>query len=90
MIPTGHRGPVNALAAFSGLGLAVSGSGDHDIALWDIDAGRRLATFTGGAPILCCAAVGEAEPTVVAGDQFGNVHFLRTEGLAVPAKGRGA
>jgi WD40 repeat protein len=84
-IPTGHHGPVNGLAAFSDLGLAITGSGDHDIALWDVDAGRRLATFTAEAPILCCAAVGGAEPTVVAGDQFGNVHFLRTEGLAARA-----
>ena len=44
----------------------------------------------GTADVAADAAVGEAEPAVVAGDQFGNVHFLRTEGLAVPAKGRGA
>jgi WD40 repeat protein len=81
-IPTGHRGPVDGLATFPDLRLAVTGSGDHDIALWDVKAARRLATFTGEAPILCCAAAGGAEPTVVAGDQLGNVHFLRIEGLA--------
>jgi WD40 repeat protein len=84
IIPTGHRGQVNGLVTFPDLELAATGSGDHDIALWDIKAARRLATFTGEAPIMCCAAATGAESTVVAGDQLGNVHFLRIEGLAAP------
>ena len=79
-ISTGHRGEVVGLAAFPELGLAVTGSGDHDVALWDVEAGRRLATFTAEASIRCCAAVPGTAPTIVAGDRLGNVHFLRIEG----------
>jgi WD40 repeat protein len=79
-IPTGHRGPVNGLAALPDLGLVITGSGDHDVVLWNIAAGQRLATFTAEASILCCAAANGAELMVVAGDQLGNIHFLSAEG----------
>jgi hypothetical protein len=41
-----------------------------------------MATFTGEYPLYCCAVAPDGV-TVVAGDEFGRLHFLRLEGGAI-------
>jgi WD40 repeat protein len=76
-----HTGPVNAVTAMSDGRHAVSASGDHTLKVWDLAIGAELATFTGNAAMLCCAVAPDGR-TIVAGDAFGAVHFLRPMAFA--------
>jgi WD40 repeat protein len=58
---------------------AVSGSGDNTIKIWDLAAGKSIATFTGEAPFTSCALAPDCH-TIVTGDDSGRVHFLRLVG----------
>src|SRR5262249_38599316 len=80
-IATGHRGEVNAVAACGSLGLIATVSGDHDAKLWNAEKGEHLATFTAAAPLSCCALAVNENPVLAVGDEIGNLHFLRIEGL---------
>lgn len=77
---TGHRGSVNAIAAIGGeRGLVATFSGDHDAKLWDLESGEHLATFTAESPLVS-SVICNSVPVVIAGDELGNLHFLRIEG----------
>jgi WD40 repeat protein len=55
---------------------AVSASADHTLRLWDLESGEEIAAFTGEAEMRSCAFTPDG-CTIVAGDGFGRVHFLR-------------
>ena len=79
-----HSGRLNAVAVTPDGKLAISASGDRMLNVWELSSGRRLAGFTADALLFCCAVDRNAK-TVVAGDQSGQVHFLRLEGLTKTA-----
>jgi len=56
---------------------AVSSSADNTLKIWDLGAGRAIATFHCDAPARCCACADNH--TIVAGDAAGRVYFLRLE-----------
>ena len=58
---------------------AVSASDDETLKLWDLETGRKIATFTGDSTIICCA-VSQDMLTIIAGYNSGQVLFLRLEG----------
>jgi hypothetical protein len=55
-------------------GLAVSTSHDRTLRLWELQAGKAVATFSADAPVSVCAI---AAQTIVAGDALGRIHFLQ-------------
>jgi WD40 repeat protein len=55
---------------------AVSGSADRTLRLWDVESGEEIATFTGEDNIRTCAVAPDGR-TIIAGDSFGRLHFLR-------------
>jgi WD40 repeat protein len=57
---------------------AISGADDETLKVWDLDSGEVLMTFWADAPVWACAVTPDGV-TIVAGDQLGHVHFLRTE-----------
>ncbi|MDT9179357.1 MAG: WD40 repeat domain-containing protein, partial [Limnospira sp. PMC 1291.21] len=79
-LPRSQEVYVNAVAIAPDGKTAVSASSDRTLKLWDLATGGVLATFTGEAPMISCA-VADDGVTVVAGDSFGGVNFLRLEGL---------
>jgi WD40 repeat protein len=73
----GHEGSV----AVTGDGrYAVSGSADQTLKVWDLKTGRVVASFVADGWIPACAAAPDGV-TIVAGDAFGQVHFLRLENV---------
>ena len=57
---------------------AVSGSVDNALRVWDLRDGKELVTLTVDGNVTACAcAVAQDNRTIVAGDSFGRVHFLR-------------
>jgi WD40 repeat protein len=58
----------------------ISASSDNTLILWDLATGKVIASFTGESPIDCCAVALDGL-IIVAGDQLGQVHFLRLEGM---------
>jgi putative transposase len=56
---------------------AVSASWDQTVKVWNPEAGTDVATFSSDAAAECCTIAGE--PTIVAGDTLGRVHFLSLE-----------
>jgi WD40 repeat protein len=58
----------------------LSGSKDNTLRLWDLKDGKELVTFTVDANVATCT-VAQDNRTIVAGDGFGRVHFLRLEGV---------
>ena len=76
----GHTHFVNAVALSSDGRRAVSGSDDRTLRVWDLKDGRELVTFTIDGIVKACALANDNR-TIVAGDSFGRVHFLRLEGL---------
>jgi WD40 repeat protein len=49
-------------------------SASNELKVWGLETGVLLATFTGDAPLQCCAFVNNS--AVLAGDAFGHVHYL--------------
>ena len=76
----GHTSWVGAVALSSDGRRAVSGSDDNALRVWDLKDGKELVTFTVDANVSACA-LAQNNRTIVAGDSFGQVHFLRLEGV---------
>jgi WD40 repeat protein len=72
----GHTSVVVAVAMTLNGRRAVSGSVDETVRLWDLESGEEIAAFTGEAKMRTCAAAPDG-CTIVAGDESGQVHFLR-------------
>ena len=77
---TGHTSSVQAVAITPNGQLAISASDDHTLKLWDLECGELIATFSGEGALLCCAVALDGV-TIMAGDAWGRVHFLRLEGV---------
>ena len=76
-----HERTINGLAyqvaVSSEARWVVSTSPGHTLVLWDLETGKRLATYTCDGPATCCAFVGGRK--LVAGDYGGRVHLLQIE-----------
>jgi WD40 repeat protein len=77
---TGHNDSVTAVAISADDQIAVSGSWDETLKVWDLLTGNKVATFRGESEFNGCAVTPDGL-TVVAGDRSGRVHFLRLEGV---------
>jgi WD40 repeat protein len=95
----GHSSKVNAVAVTPDGRHAVSGSDDNTLRVWDLKAGKEILTFTVDVEVTTCI-VAQDNRTIVAGDGFGRLHFLRlvepdetkpaignTKDLAPPSQG---
>ena len=72
----GHTGGVLALAACKDGLLAVSGSQDRTVRVWDLQRREEIAAFSADGSVDACALT-EDGSTVIAGDRVGQVHVLR-------------
>ncbi|UNU23951.1 WD40 repeat domain-containing protein [Microcoleus vaginatus] len=77
-ILTDPTGWVSAAAIAPNRKIAVSGSSDRTLKIWDLLSGKEIASFSGDAEFDCCAIAPDGV-TVVAGARSGRVHFLRLE-----------
>ncbi len=77
---TGHTDSINRIKVTSNGKLVISASSDKTLQVWDFETRDVIATFTGESAINCCA-VAPDDVTIVAGDEGGNMHFLRLEGV---------
>jgi len=59
----------------------ISVSFDSTLRIWDLASGKKIASFSGDNRFGCCAIAPDGV-TVVAGSEWGNVHFLRLEGVS--------
>src|SRR5699024_2454334 len=73
----GHAGRVRAVAITLDGSRAVSGA-DRTVRVWDLAAGTLRAVFTVDAPVACCALTADGR-TILAGDTWGRIYFLRME-----------
>ena len=71
----GHRGRVNALVVTPDSRLAISASADQSCKVWDLHAGKTVATFSGEAEITAVSAT--SNRVFIAGALNGAVHILR-------------
>ena len=74
----GHAEEVRCVALSADGRLAISASDDRTVGAWDLQSRRRIATFASDARFSACAVTRDGR-TVVAGDEFGQVYFLRLE-----------
>ena len=75
----GHTGEVSALAVTSDGRYVVSCSWhDRTLRVWDLKDGNEPITFTVDGNVTTCVAAQDSR-TIVAGDTFGRLHFLRLE-----------
>ena len=72
----GHTSWVTAVAVTPDGRHVVSGSADHTLRVWDLKDGKEILTFTGDGEVSACIAA-QDNRTIVAGDDFGRLHFLR-------------
>ena len=72
----GHTSWVNAVAVTPDGRHVVSGSDDHTLRVWDLKDGKEILTFTVDGEVTACI-VAQDNWTIVAGDGFGRLHFLR-------------
>ncbi|NEQ77237.1 MAG: WD40 repeat domain-containing protein [Okeania sp. SIO2C9] len=77
---TGHTDSINSVKVTSDGKLVISASSDKTIQVWEFKTGTVIAKFTGESEINCCA-VAPDDVTIVAGEEAGNIHFLRLEGM---------
>jgi WD40 repeat protein len=75
----GHTSLVNAVAVTPDGRHVVSGSWDNTLRVWDLKDRKEILTFTLDAIVTACV-VAQDNRTIVAGDGFGRMHFLRFEG----------
>ena len=72
----GHTSWVTAVVVTPDGRHVVSGSADHTLRVWDLKDGEEILTFTGDGEVSGCIAA-QDNRTIVAGDDFGRLHFLR-------------
>jgi WD40 repeat protein len=77
----GHGQAVWAVSVRQDGRYAVSASQDATIRLWSLDRGRQVASYHADHSFRCCVMAPDGR-TVVAGDDGGQVHFLRIEGVS--------
>jgi WD40 repeat protein len=58
----------------------VSGSTDAALRVWDLESGEQLVRFTLDGNVTTCVAAPDSR-TIIAGDGFGRLHFLRLQGV---------
>lgn len=75
-----HRGGVYGLALTPDGKHAVSAASCGTVRVWDIASRAVVASFEADGPFWSCA-VGCSGRTVIAGDDFGQLHFLDLEGI---------
>ena len=78
----GHTRRVNAVALSSNGHLALSGSFDNTLKLWDLETGKVFAEFTAEGPI-SAAGLSSKKLAIMVGDRSGRVHFLTLENPGV-------
>jgi hypothetical protein len=71
----GHTGWVNAVAVTPDGRRVVSGSRDNTLRVWDLKDGKEILTLTVDGEVTACIAA-QDNRTIVAGDGFGQLHFL--------------
>lgn len=76
---TDHTDSVNAVAVTQDGKRLISASNDQTLKVWDLESREIIASFTGDSALLCCAIAPDGV-TIVAGDRYGWLHFLRLEG----------
>ncbi len=76
----GHIEGVFAVAVSPDSQLAVSGSSDKTLRVWDISKGTCLASFYCNGEVNCCAITPDGQ-MIIAGDESGTVYFLKIEGI---------
>ncbi|HUU69448.1 MAG TPA: hypothetical protein VM186_07980, partial [Planctomycetota bacterium] len=76
----GHSSGVYAVAVTADGRCAVSGSEDKMLKVWELATGALVASFTGDHEFECCAVAPDG-CVIVAGDEFGHVHFLCIENI---------
>ncbi|AOW99467.1 hypothetical protein BJP34_08370 [Moorena producens PAL-8-15-08-1] len=86
---TGHTDSINRIKVTSNGKLVISASSDKTLQVWDFETREVIAKFTGESAINCCA-VAPDDVTIVAGDEGGNMHFLRLEGVGSRESGVGS
>jgi WD40 repeat protein len=75
----GHTSSVSAVAISPDSRYIMSASWDGTIKAWDIESGREIAVFSSEAILQACCVGGDG--TIIAGDDQGQVHFLKLENL---------
>jgi len=78
----GHNDHIEALAIHPNGQQVVSASRDKTLILWDVNTGAKLASFWGDSAFFSCA-IDSHSNMIVAGDEFGGIHFLKLEGIHV-------
>jgi WD40 repeat protein len=72
----GHTDRVSAVAVTPDGRRTVSASRDRTLRLWDLESGAEIAIFTADISMSSCTFARDGR-TIVAGDGFGRLHFLR-------------
>ncbi|MBC1225341.1 WD40 repeat domain-containing protein [Nostoc sp. UCD121] len=75
----GHTESVNAVTITPD-GKVISASSDKTLQVLDLETQTFIAKFVGESGLLCCAVAPDGA-TIMAGSEFGQVHFLRLEGI---------
>ena len=78
-----HSDRVSALAFSPDSILACSASWDRTLQVWEIKTGKLIAAFSSDDFWCSCTFAGDSS-RILAGDEFGCVHFLYLEGLGIP------
>ena len=79
---TGHTDSINSVKVTSDGQLVISASSDKTLQVWEFKTRKVIAKFTGESEINCCA-VAPDNVTIVAGEEAGNIHFLRLQDFQV-------
>lgn len=74
----GHSDSVFAVAVTPDGKQLISTSWDKTLKVWDLVTRKVIVSFTGESPLTCCAVAPDGV-TIVAGEESGQLHFLRWE-----------
>jgi len=79
----GHRDSVEAIAITPDGQHLVSAASDHTLRVWNLFTAEEITRFTADTSLTCYTIAPEGT-TIIAGDQVGQLHFLRLEGIGAP------